>query len=192
MISIDGIQGEYTVDLNESVDGNVTLHMDSPYPCMLFHVSDNDAIDARIISSRNLALNVDMPNLKNDGKVIVRNLRREQIVIIIKPNLEAIREKEYVFKLGKYSIEGKSVTFNVISKENGVYEPWSVIYHGEPISYDIKQLKNKITFTIGSILSNEFTSTIVLGQDNSGKEITIRLRHENSDSVEVFETKEAD
>lgn len=191
-MNIDGFQGEYIVDLNESEDGVVSLSINTMLPCTIAHVSDSEVISARIISSNKLIIEVDMPNLKNDGIVLVRNLRREQIAVRLKPNLEAIRERNYIFKLGKYSVEGKSATFNIISKENGINEPWSIVYGGEPIHYEVNKTKTRVTFTIDMELDNEFISTIILGQDNSGKEITIRLRHENSDSVEVFETKEAD
>lgn len=191
-MTIDGIQDEYIVDLNESADGIVSLKINTMMPCTIAHVSDYEVISARIISSNNLHINVDMPNLKNDGIILVRNLKGEKIVIRLKPNLEAIRERNYIFKLGKYSVDGKSATFNVISKENGINEPWSIVYGGEPIHYEVNKTKTRVAFTIDMELANEFISTIILGQDNSGKEITIRLKHNNSESVEVFETKEAD
>jgi len=69
-------------------------------------------------------------------------------------------------------------------------EPWSIVYDGKPISYSINKTKTKVTFTLSMILATEFVSHIVLQQDNSGKEIEIKLKHVDSNSVELI--KEAD
>jgi hypothetical protein len=166
--------------------------LNSSYPCTIFYVSDKDVLNVSLVSSNKVVIGIDLPNLKQDGIIILKDIRNERFVIRLKPNLEAIREKKYIFKLGKNSVDGKTITFNVISKENGSNEPWSVSYSGEPISYDIEKLKTKLSLTIKSELYNEFISLIKLRQDNSGKEISIRLKHENSNSVELYETKEAD
>ena len=106
MIKINGTKDEYIIDLNESADGIYYLSVDSTSPCNISFVSDMNAMDVMIVGSNVLNINVDMPNLKKEGTIILHNLRRERLVIKLKPNLEAIRERVYVFKLGKYSIDG--------------------------------------------------------------------------------------
>ena len=185
MININGISNEYVLDLNKYSNGEITLPINSSLPCNIFFVSDKTLINASIIASKTLRLSVDIQALKKDGVVVVQNLRKEKIRITIKPNIKESRERIYVFKLGKHTINEKSITFNVISKEDGKTEPWHVSYDGKPISYVTHQTKNKITFTLSTILATEFTSNIQLKQDNSGKVINIKLKHKDNNSVEL-------
>jgi len=185
MININEISDEYVLDLNKYANGEITLPVNSSLPCNVSFVSDKTLINTSLIASKTLKLSVDTQELKKDGVVVVRNLRKEKIRIIIKPNIKESRERIYVFKLGKHTINEKSITFNVISKENGKTEPWHVSYDGKPISYVIRQTKTKITFTLSTILATEFTSNIQLKQDNSGKVINIKLKHKNNNSVQL-------
>ena len=195
MISINGIENTYVIDLNESTDEVYTLSVDSfmgkiSIPWNVSSISDIENISASLSSNSTLKIDVNINELKKDGVIVLKNLRKERINIILKHNIEASREKVYEFKLGKHTIDGKSITFNIISKENGKNEPWSIVYDGKPISYSINKTKTKVTFTLSMILATEFVSHIVLQQDNSGKEIEIKLKHVDSNSVELI--KEAD
>lgn len=42
------------------------------------------------------------------------------------------------------------------------------------------------------ILATESNGSVILKQNNSGKEIKIKLKHVDNNSVELYETKEAD
>ena len=76
------------------------------------------------------------------------------------------------------------------NQENGVNEPWSVFTDMSPVSYNVDKKKTKVTLTLTMELATESMSTVVLRQDNSGKEIKIKLKHADSNSVELI--KEAD
>lgn len=190
MISIKGFKNLYVIDLNKSTDGIYKIQIDSSSPCMLSYISDISVIGASIVGSNTLNVNVDMKMLKKTGFIVIHNLKREKIEIKILPNEEKIREHNYMFKLGKSFTSGNSITLNVISKENGINEPWSVAYSGEPISYIIDKKKTKLTLTLSMMLTTKVVSNIVLKQDNSGKEIKFQLRHMDNNSVELI--KEAD
>lgn len=191
MISISGFEKTYVIDLNESTDEVYTLSVDSNVPWNISYVSNLDLIHAKLFSRKGLKINVDIRRLKEDGLIILKNLKKETISILLKPNIEESRERVYTFKLGKHSISGKTISFNVISKENGKTEPWSIIRDGLPINYNINKTKTKLSLTLSMILATEFISRILLRQDNSGKEIEIKLKHTDSDSVELYSTKEA-
>jgi hypothetical protein len=136
-----------------------------------------------------LEISVNLDKFKKKGLIILKNVIGEKLRIIVLPNLEATREKNYVFKLGKTSVSGKTMTINVISKENGKNIPWEITYDGKPISYDISKLKTKFSVTLTSIPYSELTSLFELTQDKSNKKITIKLFHKDADSIEILEEK---
>jgi len=192
MIKINGVEKIYVIDLNEpDYSEEILLKIDSQYTCIVSYVTDSNAIKAKIVKSNMLLINVDIESVKKDCYIAIQNIRREMIKILIKPNLEVLREKKYVFKLGKHYISGKTITFNVISKENGKEEPWSVEYDGEPMSYIIDKKKNKISFTLTSTIFSEIISKIILKQDKSDKTIEINLYHKDSNSVELYENEKS-
>lgn len=190
MISINGIENQYVIDLSESAESKYILSTDSNKSINITYVSDKDAIYAYIFGRNNISIDVDKRKLKKDGIIILKDLRKNTYKIILKPDYESFRERNYTFKLGKYSVSGKSITFNVISKENNINEPWSIDTSMSPVSYDVDKKKTKVTLIISMMLATEIMSTVVLRQDNSGKEIRIKLKHIDSNSVELM--KEAD
>lgn len=186
MLTVNG-EKEYILDLNKSVGDTHILSTDSKNSLIFItYVSNRDAIYASVFKKKHILIKIiDFNKLKEDAVVIIQNLKRESIKVVIKPNIEKSRERNYVFKLGKHTVNNKSITLNVISKENGKTEPWHVSYDGKPISYIVSQTKTKITFTLSTILATEFTSNIQLKQDNSGKVINIKLKHKDNNSVEL-------
>jgi len=196
MISINGVTDKYILDLNEYPNEHNELVIDSNYNGFpsTWAIDYVSSLVMNTYKTNDSTLNIDLSlsELKEDGIIIIRNIREEYIIIVVKPNIEGIREKNYKFKLGKSTISGNSITFNVISSENGSYEPWSVEYDGAPLSYAIDKKKTKITFTLESKLLIEYISTIILNQDNSGEKIKIKLKHSDSDSVELYETEKTD
>lgn len=190
MISINGIKNEYIIDLSESVDSKYVLSTDFNDSINISYVSNSDAIYAYIFEKNNISIEVDKKRLTKEGIIILKDLRKNTYKIILKPYYESFRERNYVFNLGKYSISGKSITFNVVSKENNINEPWSVLTDMSPVSYNVDKKKTKVSLTLTMELATESMSTVVLRQDNSGKEIKIKLKHVDSNSVELI--KEAD
>ena len=194
MISISGKTNEYVLDLNEYPYTHNELEIDSsingfPLTWGIYYVS-TPIIKAESVYGNKLFLDVNLKDLKTNGTIILRNTSHERITITVTPNIEEIREKNYIFKLGKDSVSGKTVTMNVISKENGKTEPWEVAKNGRPIGYKIAQTKTKLVIELNSILASEFTSKFELLQINSGKIINFQLKHVDNNSVELI--KEAD
>ena len=190
MISINGNKNQYVIDLSESVDSKYVLSTDSNNSINITYVSNSDAIYSYIFAKNKISIEVDKEKLTKEGVIVLKDLRKDTYKIILKPDYESFRERDYIFKLGKYSINGKSITLNVISKENNVNEPWSVVTDMSSVSYNIDKKKTKVTLTLSMILAAESIGTVVLKQDNSGREIKVKLKHVDNDSVELI--KEAD
>lgn len=196
MISINGQEGEYILDMNESTEGHRELKIDSIingvyYNWMIYYVSDEN-INLTSFSNDKLAIDIDLEAFKKEAFVVIRNLKKENIKIIIKPNIELSRDKEYTLKLGKHTISGNSITLNVISKESGNSEPWSVHNIGEPLDYDISITKTKVTITLLSKLNTSMVGLFEIRQDKSGKAIRIRLKYEDTNTVELDSYKKID
>lgn len=194
MISISGKTNEYTLDLNEYPYGHNELEIDSsidgfPITWGIYYIS-TPVIEAHSVYGNKLFLNIDLKNLKENGTIILRNTSHERITITVIPNIEETREKNYIFKLGKSTVSGKTITINIVSKENGKTEPWEITRNGSPIGYNISQTKTKLIIELNSILASEFTSNFELLQTNSGKRINFQLKHVDNNSVELI--KEAD
>lgn len=193
MISINGKIDVYVLDLNEfeydSFDFNVLSEYNGKY-CHWWVdlISDANNISAKPYMTTNISIDINLENIKKQEFIILKNSYNERYKIVITPNLEAIREKEYIFKLGKNTISGKTISFSIISKENGKAVPWNVTYDGKPLSYDIVQLKTKLTLTLNSTIYNEMGSVIELTQEKSNKKIRIELTHKDSESVDIKKT----
>lgn len=194
MISINGKSKRYILDLNTSTDSHRELIVDSSIngsriTWVISYISD-PILDVHSFSSNKLSIDTNLKELKKEEFIILKNIKKEEIIIIVKPNIEMSRERNYTFKLGKSTISGKTITINIVSKENGTTEPWEIVRHGEPISYEISKTKTKLTITLTAILASEIITNFELQQTNSGKIVTFQLKHKDNDSVELI--KEAD
>lgn len=181
MLLVNGKEGTCTVDMNDHPDGTAVVTVESfsgsrMLPWHLSYVSSS-AISAKCNPYDGLKLSVDMPSMTNNGTVKIANHYNEEATVVITPNNEAVRKKEYVFKLGKVVIDGKKATFNIISKENGNHEPWEMSSWKMSLSYSERKTKTKLTLELSGILSSDTSSVIWLFQPNSGKEIAIITRH---------------
>ena len=196
MITIEGQHDSYILDLNNSMESHRELYINSYFDgtsvSWIVDYVSTPIVIVHPFSENGISIDVNLEKLKEDGYIYLRNLMNDRFVIILKPNLEASRDKNYIFKLGKNTINDKTISINVISKENGKTEPWSIVRDGQPISYNISTTKTKITIELTMILSVEFTSSFELIQNNSNKTIKFGLKHADSNSVELVEYKEAD
>lgn len=191
MLTIEGQSNTYTLDLNDSNDSYRELLVNSSTSWIISQVS-SEFISAYSFYGNSLGINADLKNIKKDCYIVLSNLAKERMIITVKPNIEMSRDKNYTFKLGKYAVSGNSITINVVSKENGKTEPWSIVTAGSPISYNISKLKTKLSLTLDMILGKEVKSLFEIVQDNSGKTIKFTLFHKDNDSVEIVGIKEAD
>ena len=179
--------------MDKSDETVYTLNVESTYNGLkslwgVEMITDPNYIQAKPYMSSHLQVEVDLEKIKKEEYIILKNSRKERIKVLIKPNLEASREKNYLFKLGKSSISSDTVSFNVISKENGKNVPWDVTYSGQPISYEITKLKTKLSLKLNSVIYTQCNSLVELTQKKSNKVIKIYLVHKDSNSVEIEKT----
>lgn len=194
MITINGAEKEYILDFDKHPDMNgVPLVVSSVYgdnksSWKIYMVTNHDEhVDVSRMGPDNLVVTVDLEKLKDKFYIYLVNFRKESAKITVMPNIEMSREKVYSFSIGKYAIDGNSVSFNVTSKVNGKNHPWEVSYSGDPLSYKIDKLKTKASITLESNLEMDFVSTIRLRQDRSGKVVTMRIYHNKDGSIDMVE-----
>lgn len=195
MLQVEKKRGEYVLDLNEeecmayrfaitSVDDNGNnLSWGVEY-------TTSPDIKAHVEGNNELVVEVPLEVIKKDEYIVLLNHRKERTSVLIKPNLETIRHKEYKFKITSKKIDGRNLRIKILSKEGNNEIPWKCIYQGRPLPYEITPLEsNKGTHVdirlIGEILGT-FTSVIKFKQEKSNNKITLRLRQSN-DSVEIIE-----
>lgn len=147
-------------------------------------------IKAHVEGNSELVVEVPLEAIKKDEYIVILNHRKERTSVLIKPNLEAIRPKEYKFKITSKKIDGGQLRIKILSKEGDNEIPWRCTYQGQPLPYEITPLESDKGVhvdikLIGEILGT-FTSVIKFKQDSSNNEITLRLRQSN-DSVEIIE-----
>jgi hypothetical protein len=194
MVKVNGQEGSFILDLNESGEINTfNLSVESVYNgsnCSwgVDLISTPTLIKAFPFMSSQLKVMVNVEKIKKEEFITLKNARGEYFEIFIKPNLEAIREKNYTFKLGKSTVSGKTASFNIVSRENGKNVPWVISYMEYPDSYEINVTKTKLTLTLVSDIRTRCTSIIELAQEKSDKKVRIYLVHEDSDSIEIEKT----
>lgn len=147
-------------------------------------------IKAHIEGNSELVVEVPLEVIKKDEYIVLLNHRKERSSVLIKPNLEVIRHKEYKFKITSKKIDGGQLRIKILSKEGDNEIPWRCTYQGQPLPYEITPLDSDKGVhvdikLIGEILGT-FTSVIKFKQDSSNNEITLRL-HQSNDSVEIIE-----
>lgn len=183
MISINGQSGTYVLDLNESTSNYNTVTVDSTSSWNLYMNTRPD-LYVKQKGPNTLVFDIDLTKLKEEFQVYLKNLSKEYLKIVVLPNKELSRDRDYVFKLGKYTFEGDKATINVISKENGVNEPWTITQDGYPLAYEIKRTKTKAEFELNAKLAIPYDGTVIFTQDNSGKTIKIRISHDVDGTIQ--------
>lgn len=192
MLNISGKTSDFTLDLNESRNDIYTLLVTSNgndgnfLPFGIAVNSDPNHIFTKVAKGNELTLEFDLENIKSDQYIWLKNTHKEFYRITIKPNIEASREKSYTFKLGKVTTDGKKIMINVVSKETKYSLPWEITYNGVPYEYDINKLKTKFSAELKTVIPSSATSTFILAQDESGKELSFNLFHKDNDSVELI------
>lgn len=190
MLSVENKVGEYILDLNNTTENRSTLRVFSsdngrPVRWSVYRVSDPN-VTVGADGPNRLYVEVDLMTLKNDFFIILRNMKNEYVRVVVKHNIEMSREKKYIFKVGKVFVnDGGVIVVNVLSKENGKFEPWHVSYKGEPLEYEFKERKSKVSILPKTTTNSDFVNAIVLTQDNSGKELRVLLKHKSDGTVEI-------
>ena len=193
MIKVNNTRKEYILDLNQSFDDEYILNVESLDGDMFlsWSVSFANGEGFSYYSDYRNRLTIKISNLetfKNEALVVLKNSKKESILIKILPNQEAIKEKVYTFKLGKVTTESESIKINVISKVNGENHPWSVEYDGKPYNLNVSSTKTKLNIVSEEEKGFEFKFLVIITQEKSRNKISIALKHNSDGTIEIRKT----
>lgn len=186
MIKINGCEKEYTLDLNKTNECHNELKVESAYGWMVYMISAKD-VYAGHHGPSTLYIDVNLVKQKDDFYIYLIDTNKDMFKIKVLHNEEMSREKNYIFKLGKYTIDNDTISFNVTSKENGKNEPWSIVFDGYPLEYEIVKQKTKATVKLKSKILIDYIGKLIIKQDNSGKELPIKMYHKTDGTTEKIE-----
>lgn len=194
MLQINKEEKEYKLDLNEFPNEQHILQIESVdengnfLPWGVEFIT-NSKIYTNIRNRNELLILANLVSIAKEEYLLIRNYKGERIKVIITPNTEAIRPKEYKFKITKKIINGRNIKIKILSKETTYEIPWECTYTGKPLLYEITPLSSDksefVEIKSQGEIYNEIEIPIVFKQKKSGNEITLLLKQTN-DSVEVI------
>lgn len=193
-LKIDGkiVENEYTLDLNtnsgDTFDFEIvsTNNSDSNCRWAITYNADKNSISTERLIFGNLRVIVSLKEMTAECFLVIENVNGDRFTLILIPNAEEIRLKEYTFKVGKTTFENSIYTFNIISKELKYKLDWDIIYDGNPLPINVSKTQNKLVVGLLKPLSVDYTSEIVLKQQESFKELHLKFRNTNDINVEYI------
>ena len=192
MITINGTEKEYVLDLNQSFDTEYALNVNSYYDNIFLNwdvsFMNGNGFSYTINSIDLLLITIDnLDEFKNESFLILKNNMKETVLLRIIPNKEAIKEKVYTFKVGKIiNSEPNEIQINVTSKMNGKSQPWVVEYWGKPYMLDVSYSKTKLNIISKEREDFEYTFLIIISQEKSKNKINISLKHNSNGIIEII------
>lgn len=193
-LKIDGkiVENEYTLDLNtnsgDTFDFEIvsTNNSDSNCRWAITYNADKNSISTERLIFGNLRVIVSLKEMTAECFLVIENVNGDRFTLILIPNAEEIRLKEYTFKVGKTTFENSIYTFNIISKELKYKLDWDIIYDGNPLPINVSKTQNKLVVGLLKPLSVDYASEIVLKQQESFKELHLKFRNTNDINVEYI------
>ena len=192
MITINGIEKEYVLDLNQSFDTEYALNVNSYYDNIFLNwdvsFMNGNGFSYTINSIDSLLITIDnLDEFKNESFLILKNNMKETVLLRIIPNKEAIKEKVYTFKVGKIiNSKPNEIQINVTSKMNGKSQPWVVEYWGKPYMLDVSYSNTKLNIISKEREDFEYTFLIIISQEKSKNKINISLKHNSNGIIEII------
>lgn len=188
---------------------NITSTYDEDNTYASWHISipnnDTEFMSLTTLGSK-LIINVDLENFKYADSFTLSNKNGDILTVNVISNKKMSKPKRYALKIAKSSKNkaNKSnlstsdeilctnengqfiIRFNVLSTINGKFTPCIVKYDGAPLSFDISlPTSNEEGLNICSLrllnkLVSDYTSVVVLGQENNSNELTIEIKYTKS------------
>lgn len=194
-LKIDGkiVENEYTLDLNTNSGDTFDFEMvstngnDSNCRWAITYNADKNSISTERLIFGNLRVIVSLKEMTIERFLVIENVNGDRFTLILIPNAEEIRPKEYTFKLGKTTFENSIYTFNIISKELKYKLDWDIIYDGNPLPMNVSKTQNKLVVELLKPLSVDYTSEVVLRQQESFKELHLKFKNTNGIAVEYID-----
>lgn len=185
---------------------NITSTYDEDNTYASWHISipnnDTEFMSLTTLGSK-LIINVDLENFKDVDSFTLSNKNGDILTVNVINNKKMSKPKRYALKIVKSSKNNTNksnlstsdeilctnengqfiIRFNVLSTTNGKFTPCIVKYDGAPLSFDISlPTSNEEGLNICSLrllnnLVGDYTSVVVLGQENSSNELTIEIKY---------------
>lgn len=194
-LKIDGkiIENEYTLDLNTNSGDTFDFEMASTNSngsncrwAITYNADMNSITTERLIFC-NLRIIISLKEMTVERFLVIENVNGDRFTLILIPNAEEIRPKEYTFKLGKATFEKNVYTFNIISKELKYKLDWDITYDGHPLPINVSKTQNKLVVGLLNPLAVDYTSEVVLVQQESFKELHLKFKNTNGITIEYIE-----
>ena len=195
---------------------NITSTYDEDNTYSSWHISipNNDTEFMSLTTSGSkLIINVDLENFKDSDSFTLSNKNGDILTVNVISNKKMSKPKRYSLKIARSSKNkaNKSnlsniskeilctkendqfiIRFNVSSTINGKFTPCVVKYDGAPLSFDIslptsnEEGSNICSIRLLNNLVSDYTSVVVLGQEGSSNELTIKIKYTKSrDEIEA-------
>lgn len=184
-----------------------TYDKDNTYASWHISIPNNDTefMSLTTLGSK-LIINVDLENFKDADSFTLSNKNGDILTVNVISNKKMSKPKRYALKIAKSSKNkaNKSnlstsdeilctnengqfiIRFNVLSTINGKFTPCIIKYDGAPLSFDIslptsnEEGSNICSLRLLNKLVSDYTSVVVLGQENSSNELTIEIKYTKS------------
>lgn len=184
-----------------------TYDEDNTYASWHISIPNNDTefMSLTTLGSK-LIINVDLENFKYADSFTLSNKNGDILTVNVISNKKMSKPKRYALKIAKSSKNkaNKSnlstsdeilctnengqfiIRFNVLSTINGKFTPCIVKYDGAPLSFDIslptsnEEGSNICSLRLLNKLVSDYTSVVVLGQENNSNELTIEIKYTKS------------
>lgn len=194
-LKIDGkiIENEYTLDLNtnsgDTFDFEMVSTNNNGSNCRwaITYNADMNSISTERLIFCNLRVIISLKEMTIERFLVIENVNGDRFTLILTPNAEEIRSKEYTFKLGKTTFENNVYTFNIISKELKYKLDWDITYDGHPLPINVSKTQNKLVVELLNPLAVDYTSEVVLVQQESFKELHLKFKNTNGITVEYID-----
>lgn len=182
MISVNGTENEYVLDLNNSDETHYELEIlsqSNEKSSLPWGIETSNGLDVYKISKSKIALDFDLEALKSSTLIVLRNYAKERVRIKIKPNLRHSADKTYNFSGRVTKKTDLGFIISVKSEMNELQIPWKVSYDGFPLSFDFSSKSHdkgeKMSVELVSELHSEAFAVIVLEQEGSNKKLKVNV-----------------
>lgn len=192
-INDEVIQGNYTLNLNEEEGNEFEIEVVSAddrgrsYRWAIDYNADPNNVITKYNYPNKINVIIDLKGYKEQNFIKLRNVNGDEFDLFIEPNEEASRDKIYTFKLGKYTLEENTYTFNIISKESKYKLDWDIQYKGEPLPLTVTKENNKLIVSFTDDMKFLYMGMIVLKQKESDNELTLHFKTHDNGFVEFYE-----
>lgn len=139
-------------------------------------------ITVSAFSTNLIKIIINVETILKDEFIILRNTRKEKLIIDIIPNDYFVNERKYVFKITKSEITNDgTLKLKILSKVNGIEIGWKCVYDGKPISYIITPMESDksgyVSVKLAMEMLIECETKLIFEQEESKERIEFEINN---------------